>query len=311
MSPDPNTVGSSQVLVSTWDSYQDWAAVAHEKKSSLMFWRKLVLLLGLGGAIFETLAASVFAEVTIGQFNVFGFLGLIMLGLAAYFGRNVLGGQPERAWVGARSIAEALKSESYKFCARVDPYLEDDRESTLASKKMKIGASAEKSLMLPDPSKRAGRPVPTETMSVDEYVSTRLMSQIDRESGYYWRTARENEATTRRFRGWALTLGLVSTILGGFGTFGVTSIAIWVAVLTTVSGSLAAYFQAGRFEYLALSYGATANRLENLLDVWKANPDSQLAASFVLSCEEAISVENQGWMAEWLSEVDQGGAQGG
>jgi len=166
-------------------------------------------------------------------------------------------------------------------------------------------------LMLPDPSKRAGSPVPTETMSVDEYVSTRLKSQIDPESGYYWRAARENEVSTSRFRGWALTLGLVSTILGGFGTFGVTSIAIWVAVLTTVSGSLAAYFQAGRFEYLVLSYGATAHRLTNLLDVWKANPDPQLASSFVLSCEEAISVENQGWMAEWLSEVDQGGSQGG
>jgi len=131
MSPDPITVRSPEALVSTWESYQDWAALAREKKSSLMFWRKLVLLLGLGGAIFETLAASVFAEVSIGKFNVFGFLGFIMLGLAAYFGRNVLGGQPERIWVGARSVAEALKSESYKFCVRVDPYHGGDRLETL------------------------------------------------------------------------------------------------------------------------------------------------------------------------------------
>ncbi|MFG1691307.1 DUF4231 domain-containing protein [Gemmatimonadota bacterium] len=307
MSPDPNTVHSSEALVSTWDSYQDWAAFARDKKRSLLFWRKLVLLLGLGGAIFETLAASVFAEVTIGQFNVFGFLGFIMLGVAAYFGRNVLGGQPERLWVGARSVAEALKSESFKFCVQVDPYHEGDRESRLATKKKQIGESTGLSLMVPDPGKRAGKPVPTETMSVDEYVSTRLKSQIDPNTGYYWSAARENAATTRKFRGWALLLGVVSTILGGFGAFGVTGIAIWVAVLTTVSGSIAAYFQAGRFEYLALSYGATGHRLTNLLDVWNANPDPQLASAFVFGCEEAISVENQAWLAEWLSAVDQGG----
>ena len=310
MSPDPDSVHCSEALISTWDSYQDWSAFSSDKKRSLVFWRKLVLLLGLGGAIFETLAASVFAELTIGQFNVFGFLGFILLGMAAYFGRNVLGGQPERSWVGARSVAEALKSESYKFCVRVDPYHGDDRDSRLASKKKEIGESAGLSPMVPDPSKRAGKPVPTETMSVDDYVSERLMSQIDPSTGYYWSAARENAATTRRFRGWALLLGVVSTILGGFGTFGVANVAIWVAVLTTVSGSLAAYFQAGRFEYLALSYGATGHRLKNLLDVWHANPDPQLASAFVLSCEEAISVENQAWMAEWFGEVDTGGQEG-
>jgi hypothetical protein len=296
---------TSPVLASVWDSYRDWAAFAREQQRSLTFWRALILSLGLGGAVLETLAASSLGEtISVGNVNILGLFGFILLALAAFFGRDVLGGRTERIWVGARSVAEALKSESYKYCVRAPPYDNDDRDQKLASKNKQISRSVGALPMIPRPSKRAERPPPEEDMNINEYVRSRLDDQIDLENGYYWKAARENNNKVKKFRRVALALGAISAVLGGFGAFGITGVSVWVAVFTTVSTSVAAYFQAGRFEYLVLSYSATARRLQNLVDEWLADPRPEAAGSFVLSCEEALSFENQAWLAEWLREVE-------
>jgi hypothetical protein len=302
---------SSSILSSLWNDYRDWAAFARKQKNSLFFWRKIVLSLGLGGAVLETLAVSnVGNSFVVGNVNIFGLTGFISLALAAFLGRHALGGHPEMNWVATRSVAEALKSEAFKYCLRIPPYDQGDRDQKLTAMKKKIAASTDSVPMIPMISERSEKPPPNDGMDVDEYIATRINEQIDPINGYYWKAARENQDKVKKFKGAALVVGAISAILGGFGALNVLDAAIWVATLTTLSTSLAAYFQAGRFEYLVMSYSATARRLRNIIDEWKANPNHSEIQSFVLKSEETISFENNSWLAEWLKETENKEDQG-
>lgn len=292
----------SPTLASVWEAYLDWAAFSRAKKPGLFFWRRMVLGLGMAGAVFETLSPSLGIVQIVGRdVSPLGVVGAVALALAAVFSRQVLGGDPERIWVRSRSVAEALQSEAYKFCTRVPPYDSDDREQKLKEQRGKIVEAMRDLPLIPNPAKRADKPVPPEDMSVKTYLDTRIASQIDSSDGYYWKSARDLERRVKGFKGAAVTFAVGSAILGVFGAAGISKVAIWVAVLTTVSTSVAAYFQANRYEYLLLSYTATAWRLKELSDDL-GGPGSSLGERnrLILACEEAISVENQAWMAKWL-----------
>ena len=49
-------------------------------------------------------------------------LSAIALGLAAYFGKEILKPEKEHRWIRARSMAESLKAEAYLFLAGATPY---------------------------------------------------------------------------------------------------------------------------------------------------------------------------------------------
>jgi hypothetical protein len=99
-------------------------------------------------------------------------------------------------------------------------------------------------------------------------------------------------------------LGGLGVVLGGIGAAleGAKWIAAWVAVLGTISGAVAAFIFAGRYEYLAQSYELTARRLRWLIDDWQRLPAAdkeRKAGDFVNAFEDVISIENKHWVAEW------------
>jgi hypothetical protein len=77
--------------------------------------------------------------------------------------------------------------------------------------------------------------------------------------------------------------------------------AAWVPVITVVAGALTAHIAAERYEQNTLSYFATAQKLAGLRERWRSHAGKQIDPSaFVVECENAISSENQEWMADWL-----------
>ena len=277
--------------------------MSRQAKPRLFFWRRLVLGLGLAGAILETLSTRFHTAPTLGlDINPLGLVGATALALGAVFSSQILGGNLERVWVRSRSVAEALQSEAYRFCMRVPPYARDDREQNLKEQRGKIVEAMRGVPLVPDVARRAAKPVPGEGMTVATYLATRIARQTDSKNGFYWESARKLKRQVRRFRNAAVTFAACSAILGAFGAAGISEVAIWAAVLTTVSSSVAAYFQANRYEYLLLSYTATAGRLTELSEELQDLPESSANERdrLVLACEEAISVENQAWMAKWL-----------
>ena len=316
-------------IAKVWDAYQDWATYSRRSDETVTSWRRLVLSLSVLGAVLETLSGVLNpagSEAAVGSsaaivtwntlnilgedFSTIGLLGAVFLMSAAYLSKEIVGGERQEARIQARAAAEALKSEVYLYAMQAAPYDTETAEEELLKKWQSLEESMARVAAEPTPSKRSGRTLPARGMSASDYVSQRLNSQIDPEKGYYWRSVRKNNKSVRNFQWIGLCLAWLSAVLGILVAAGVGSLATWVAVVTTVSGTIAAYFQAGRYEQLSLSYAATARRLAHTLARWElrtsAGTPVREAAALAASCEAIMSAENQGWMAQWFQGEEPG-----
>jgi hypothetical protein len=82
-------------------------------------------------------------------------------------------------------------------------------------------------------------------------------------------------------------------------SFDVAGLAAWVPVATTAGTSVVAYVAAARYDHQIIEYLRTAQQLDGLLGSRMDTPTGN--AAFVDACEGVISIENQGWMARWVS----------
>ena len=82
----------------------------------------------------------------------------------------------------------------------------------------------------------------------------------------------------------------------------------WVAVVTTLGTALAAHVAANRYDFIVMSYTGTALRLEDLVAEWRSRParpggaDVAAWSAFVKLCEQAISIENESWLAKFAED---------
>ena len=293
-------------LAFTWGQYRVFAATSRALKAELSAWRLRVLVLSITGAILGTLCQqSTGWGLAGGKLswlpNFFGILSAVSLGLVAYFGKELLNPEKERNWVRTRSMAESLKAESYLFATNAHPYDKDNAIDQLFARTEELLESVDnlKTESISADEKRK-RIIPV-NISIEQYIQMRVNDQID---NFYNPKSSEHEKTVNRVKWVSLVLGALAVVLGAFGATGWT--AAWVAVLTTITLAIAAYLYAGRYQYLVISYQATARRLEMLRSRWQASgntdADIQERNQFILDCEEAISVENSAWMAEWTKD---------
>lgn len=287
-----------------WGEYRVWAATAREQRSAMFSWRFRVLILSIAGAVFGTLShqltdAGFAAAGLFSLSTMFGLLSGVSIALAAFFSKEILSPERERRWVRARSVAEALKSETYLFRTGAPPYDTPDAAGRLVQRVQELEETVHDLHAVTLSSDQRRERLPAEFLTVHQYVNERVDDQIDK---FYRPRVKQYEAVVTRGRRMSLVLGALAAILGALGASGWT--AAWVAVLTTITASIAAYLYAGRYQYLIVSYQATARRLEALKQLWLVSPasdtDTKQCHQFIRACEEAISIENTAWMAKWL-----------
>jgi hypothetical protein len=281
-----------------WGQYRVWSATSRAYKSRLSYWRRVVLTLSLAGAVVGTLSsqqavpwASLWGPLP----KALGLLSAALLGLAAYFSKEVLSPDREARWIRARATAEAFKREAYLLLAQAPPY---DGAITPASLQRARDMAAAVQDLEPEPlsEEKKREQLPAAALAVDEYIRDRVKEQMN---GFYVPKAEENRRKARRIKNWSLGLGAVAVALGFLGALWV-GVPAFVAVITTITTALAAHLYAGRYQYLVVSYLATARKLEELLTTWEMSGQTDAErGQFILHCEEAFAAENSAWMAEW------------
>ena len=300
-----DTWGETQVfaLKTTWGEYRTWAATARAQRSHIFSWRTYTLLLTTGGAFLAALSQTTIGlelgtEYPASISTVLGWLSGVSIALATFFGREILRPGAQNQWVSSRSIAEALKSETYRFRSRTAPYDESDAPERLNENTEKLleKVTHVQAATLSDEQKRER--LPEGPLSVDEYIEERVDEQID---NYYHPRVIEYLKVTKRGSIISLGLGAMAVVLALFGAAGWT--AGWIAFITTITASVAAYLYSGRYQYLIVSYQATARQLKLLKNRWaiiadKPYKNSEKRNQFVMDCEMVISVENSAWMSQ-------------
>jgi hypothetical protein len=292
-------------LRSAWRAQSVWSTTANDLKRSIARWRGCLLLLVVVGAVLETLAAQLGAENGAGA----GFAGAVALALAPVIRLSRLGRDRVRDWTRARSVSESLKKEIYIYLTGTGAYAGDDRDEVL--RKVVDGTLRK----VQDLETQAAKAQPTEkplpsVPNLESYLDVRVQGQIE---GYYHPKAKQLARRLDLLRRGELVLTLGAAAVGGAATYGkISALGGWVGVLTTAAAAIVAHAEASRYEHSIISYRTTARRLESLRDAWRDRrqggpPSAEEAHELVAQCEQAISIENQGWMTAW---TEGGTAQG-
>ena len=286
----------AQALEYAWGEYRVWAATSRLKKAEIFSWKFWVLVLSVAGAVLATLSKQLAGCSDLASWAI-GIVGGGLVALATYFGREILSPVEERIWIRARSIAETLKAEIFLFRAGAKPYDGQDPGPKLMEQvKKQLGSVTNiQSVTLSPEERRKG--IPEGPLSVERYIKERLDDQIE---GFYRPRVQQYDRLMKQWRNVNLFLGATATVLGVLGKW----TGGWVAVITTIITSVAAYLYANRYQYLIISYQATARQLEALKYEWgvmgSPEHDPEKRNQFLKDCEEAISIENSAWMAKWL-----------
>jgi hypothetical protein len=298
-------VVSQTPIASTWQSQEKWSKAADGFKKSYSRWKWVALVLSCAGAVFAVASDQMathwgqWATHAHGWVAAIAALALVLVPVVTQLGtsRSAL----ER-WLRARSVSEQLKTEIYQYLTRTGSYAVSSPDLALIGRRdslLEKVADLEPEIA----GLVAERPLPP-VKDVSTYITHRVNGQIEK---YY-------EPKAAYHHRWAVTYRWIEGILAVAGAaFAATSpikgnpiAATWVAVLTTVGTAVAAHLMAGRHEQLVPDYLATARRLRSLKELFLvANPNPEEAPAsaintFVTAAEAAISVQSEGWMAEWL-----------
>jgi hypothetical protein len=300
-------------LETTRRSQRTWSNTAGALKARYASMRKICFVLSILAALLAA-AASQLPDYARGPQAGAARLGLSILSasLLAIVGvltHRFLGTENARLWLRARVASEALKRAAYIYATQAAPY--DDpatRSNKLAADRQIITRQVEDLLRFQasaGSAKQTTREQP-EVLAPRDYVQQRVEAQ----AAWFEKRAQDHDTQARRLRRIELILLLTSTVITAVvGAIGKTTLAgvhvdfvALTAVLTTLSGSILAYIEASKLDYIVTSYRSTASQLR---DLWAAQPDtgtisppSSVWSAYVQKVETVLATENGAWMTK-------------
>ena len=275
-----------------------WSETANLMKARYERARGIVFTLSTGAA----LLAAVSSQLDGRPRQILAILSTVCMGIVSFLTARMLDASHSQSWVRARAAAEALKQHAYKRAARATPY-EDPATADAV-----LSAEAEKILADVDDLSvqqvgAATSSAPVALISPTDYITKRVRNQAE------WHerkadAARQAAQMWRRIEfGLALLTAVITAVVGALekGQLGWFDFVALTAVLTTLSGTILAYIEASRYDFIVSTYRATARRLR--LEESKApaatEPPSPGWSAFVDRCESILQEQNNTWVAKF------------
>jgi hypothetical protein len=294
------------VLDTVADRQAQWSQTADALKSTIDHARWWVFALSITGAVLATVASQMGVAAGCVPAAIGGpragvaIAAAVSLAFATFFTQRLLGVEHVTAWVRARAIAERLKREAFKFAAGAAPYDDPDRARAaplLDDERAKIEADGDDLLGLQVSAADKGS-LPRGPLTPDQYIAQRVNRQIE----YFLPRAERYREIAVALRRTELALAAAATLItaivsvtGKSVVWGVTfDLAALTAVLTTIAGAVLAHIEAQRYDFLVMTYRATARRLRE-----RADRSHQPWSDFVNDCENILAAENTSWIAKW------------
>jgi conflict system pore-forming effector with SLATT domain len=211
--------------------------------------------------------------------------------------------QPQRVWYSTRALAESIKTITWRYVMRAEPFDSDEDKSRLgfiASVKKIFDDNKEVSshaveltagaLITPVMSKLRSQSLPERK---ENYRKHRIQDQ----QVWYARKAKWNKDTARA---WFIGLIVINAVAFGFAVFRIEypSIEHWPTdVFVAMAASVMGWVQTKRFQELASSYTLTAHEIVLLDAMLPSDNDEDKFSSFVGDAENAFSREHTQWRA--------------
>jgi hypothetical protein len=278
------------MLESGWQEYRGWAARARENQRAATRWALVALLLACVSAIFGALASQDWL-VSSTLRSICAFVAAAAAASAPIVGRDILASGREGHWIRARATAEAIKSECFRYAAKLGEYASDAAAQRFDRRLTALAAPARGAGLGPlGVVPRDDSRMPPADMSAEWYKEKRIRDQRE----FFADRQGRNERAVRTLRAASLFFALAAAVLGAAAAwFGDHAVAPWIAVMTTIATGVAAFGLMERRQFLAASYGAMVYQLDRLKSLFEAG-----ALSFpqlVEATEDLLNSENRTW----------------
>lgn len=287
-----------------WAQQRIWSRTSNLLRARIDQARQTGLALAIATAVLAVLAGQV-ASAAPGLGRLLQTAAAVAAGLGTLIGRRT---QLERIteWTRARSVSEGLKSEVFQRLAGGTTYEAPEPDRILGERcrailagvgdlqRHALGISAD------------GKPLPA-VHDLSSYIGERVNEQIDH---YYRPRAESYERRVRRLRTAVAGLGIAAVVFSAVGAiYQLSGVAAWVPVLTTVTTALLAHISASHYDDQVVQFLRCAQQLEQLRDGFADDrstaagsaPRGLTPAQFIDACESILSVQNQSWMARWIT----------
>jgi SMODS and SLOG-associating 2TM effector domain 1/Protein of unknown function (DUF4231) len=281
------------IVQTAWHSHLRWSWVADGARAHLDRWRLVNLTLLAAGALGGALATQV-AWLPSAARVACGVVGAAFLALAGVVQQWLLGREWVMRWTTARAASEAIKAETFRYLAGVEPYADAHRDAELIRHLREIHERSADFALDFDRATPDGTPLP-DVHDLSGYVTMRAREQ---QLWHHGRVA-DHHAKARRLRRMELATTLAAAVLAAVaGALRLPDLSAWVGVTTTFGAAIAAHLGAGQHDRIAASYARTVVQLRLLIsgiDPETATPEQ--GALFVRDVEGVLAAQNGTWVS--------------
>jgi heme A synthase len=287
------------MIDAAWDEYRGWAARARELQGKLRRWNLAALASAVAAAVFGGLAVQ-FGEwplpwPTWGKYAAGA--AAVAAALTPIIGREMLSSGVERRWQRARALAEGIKSECFRFAARLTPYDAEDAAARFLAWRTTLAGAAAHDRVTPvaDPAPPTGdKRRPPADLEAGWYLERRLRDQ----RAYYDKGRRTNEVAAMRLRLASGGASALAAILAGVAAADLARkdfpLTAWVGVCVTIAAAIVAVGLLEKRHYLAAEYGLMTIALDRIEEAWTAGL-LQFGA-LVDQTESLLGAEHAAWV---------------
>ncbi len=222
----------------------------------------------------------------------------ISLGCTIYLAAK----QPQKIWYGGRALAESVKTVTWRYMMKAEPYDNDSAADRKFTKSLKELLDSNKEV-----SKQSFHQANTDQVT-QSMQATRMLSLADRKTLYqntriddqlkwYTRKALYNK---RHATGYFISIIALNILAIGFAISKLSfpNATNWPTdIFIAATGAVIAWVQAKRYQDLATSYTLTAHDIGILKASQQSINDEKKFSSFVGDAENAFSREHTQWQA--------------
>lgn len=265
-----------------------------ESQTNFLRALKLHLALLVTAAV---LSITYFPHWSIAVFQLLALLGALSCSIYL-FGRR-----PDRYWYAGRAVAESIKTITWRYVCRAEPFQGNDPISrsdfglklkAIVDQNKDVAQSLTNHLDAPQITN-----VMTEMRSrpLEERKAIYAASRINDQLTWYAKKAAFNRRTSNGFF-WALIVTNAVAVLCAILRIKFVDISFWPTdIFVAIAASLLSWMQAKRFSELAASYALAAHEIGLIREQSLLPRSDEEFSQFVGDAENAFSREHTQWVA--------------
>ncbi|HAT8327821.1 TPA: DUF4231 domain-containing protein [Legionella pneumophila] len=212
--------------------------------------------------------------------------------------------RPDRVWYSGRAVAESIKTITWRYISRAEPFQGSDTEAKthfIKTLKAILDQNSEIFRAITDNLDTPHITEPMEQMrcqSLDQRWSAYINNRVENQLKWYAEKASFNKIMSKRFFIALISVNIIAVLCAVLRLVFVNHLQFWPTdILVAASASLLGWMQAKRFSELSASYALAAHEI-GLIKCQSTQPTSDEDFSlFVSDTENAFSREHTQWVA--------------